>query len=111
MKQLLCIFFLSFSTIVFAQNTELPPNPEAGKCYVRCKEDGKFVKWEEINCDYIVYSKDKEKLKTLQIKLSNLKYDVEVTGENDAKTINAYKRYLKDEKKRLRRSKRKKKQD
>ncbi|MDO6598303.1 hypothetical protein Q4512_15370 [Oceanihabitans sp. 2_MG-2023] len=106
MKYFLCIIFIAlFSLNSFAQ--ELPPNPEPGKCYVKCiLEDGNLSNWQTIDCEFSKLAKDKAKLNTLQIKMSNLGYDVAITGKADLKTIAAYKQYTKDEKKRLRKAKR-----
>ena len=40
-----------FCVTVYAQNIDLPPNPEAGECYVKCFNKKKEkIKWREINC-------------------------------------------------------------
>ncbi|QRM89564.1 hypothetical protein FG167_10085 [Lacinutrix sp. WUR7] len=109
MKQFLFLLFVGlFSWNSFSQ--DLPPNPEPGKCYIRCRENGKHVSWQEINCDFNDVFSDQNKVKTLQIKLANLNYDVEVSGEVNLKTIAAYTQYTKDEKKRHRRAKKKRKE-
>ncbi len=106
-KQFIFILFIGFLSLnSFAQDIDLPKNAKKGECYIACeKEDGTFSKREKIACDFLVYSKNTEALKTLQTKLSNLGYDVHVSGKTDVKTIVAYKQYTKDEKKRLRKAK------
>ena len=114
MKQFVFILFIGlFSFNSFGQDIDLPKNPKPGKCYVRCIVEDNSYDWKVIDCKLMqkfkVFAKDSVKLKTLQIKLSNLSYDVDVSGKTDLKTIAAYKQYTKDEKKRLRKAKKKRK--
>ncbi len=78
-----------------AQDLDLPKNPRPGDCFFKFHDDISS-NWEKINCDF----KDPTKLKTFQIKLHNLGYDVDVTGKLDRRTLDAYNQYLVDEKKR-----------
>lgn len=92
----------------FAQDLDLPPNPKPGNCYIRCKDDsGKYLDWQTIDCELSWMVHDSVRFKTLQIKMNNYGYDVDVNGRIDLKTITAYKKYTKDEKKRLRKAKKK----
>ena len=111
MKQFVFILLVGlFSFNSFGQDLGFSTNIKIGECYVACQqEDGSFSEREAVNCEFLKYTRDKVALKTLQIKLSNLGYDVDVNGKTDLKTIAAYKQYTKDEKKRLRKSKKKSK--
>lgn len=54
MKYLIIVFcFFSF----FGWTQEMPNNPQPGKCYVRCLEDGNLSKWKDINCSLIKWKK------------------------------------------------------
>lgn len=107
-----------FTTILNAQNYDLPKNPKPGKCYERCFRYDKKFKWKEVDCAKIKdlnktktetqlkqAAEKKAKMKTYQKHLITLGYDLEVTGLPDNKTIIAHHKYLKQQ----RRAKRKKK--
>ncbi|MGB1309230.1 MAG: hypothetical protein ACPG6B_09985, partial [Oceanihabitans sp.] len=106
----LVLFLVFVSVTSFAQ--DLPPNLKPGKCYIRYLQEDKSINWLTMNCEllkkYMEHSLDSNKLKTLQIKLSNFGYHVDVSGKTDIKTITAFKKYKKDKKKRLRKARRKK---
>lgn len=101
---LICLSFFSVSS--FSQ--DLPPNPEPGNCYARCVEkDGKLSSWQVVDCELLEVAKDSVKLRTLQIKMNNYSYQVPITGKINNETIAAFKSFLKQEKKRFRKAKRK----
>ena len=75
MKHLFVGLFL-FPIIIFSQSRDLPPNPEAGKCYTRCLVDGKFRQWKEINCSLVKYK---------SLSIENIKSGI--YSENDEKVI------------------------
>ena len=103
------ILFSLFSEVTYAQNYDLPKNPEAGKCYQRCFAYDKPFEWKEVECNKIqdssslkskyspFFKSEKEKIKfrKYQEKLVSLGYDIDVTGLPDDRTINAHHRYLK----------------
>ncbi len=113
---LLLLISLIFFTQANAQKS-LPKNPEPGKCYVRCFDYDKIVKWEEIDCSLAKDSaktfkrtkENVEKLKKYQQKLIDLGYKLSVTGYPDNRTINAHNRYLAKKVREERRRKRKEK--
>ena len=104
---------ITFATVsVNAQNFDVPPNPEAGKCYERCFEYDKKFEWKEVDCSKIKeqntklteeqllkIEQKKQKMQKYQEKLKTLGYKVEVTGIADNKTIIAHHKYLKKKKK------------
>lgn len=107
-----------FSFQLKAQNYDLPPNPEAGKCYERCFDYDKRFEWKEIDCEkekskqkaitkaeLIKCERQKIKMTKYQEKLKRLGYDVDITGVADNKTIIAHHKFLK-KKKRQERKKR-----
>ncbi|SFI75813.1 OmpA family protein [Olleya namhaensis] len=71
-------FILGVSLLSFAvQAQDMPSNPKAGKCYVRClSEDNKISDWEELNCDLMSFQ---------ELKLENIKSGA--FSENDKKNI------------------------
>ncbi|MGH1384844.1 hypothetical protein [Kordia sp.] len=104
---------ITFATIsANAQNFDVPPNPEAGKCYERCFDYNKKFEWKEIDCSKIKeqntkmttaqlseIEEKKQKMQQYQQKLKALGYEVELTGIADNKTIIAHHKYLKKQKK------------
>lgn len=80
-----------------AQNTDLPPYPKPGMCYIKHTTEHELTEWKAIKCEYLELD-----AQSIQHKLKNLGYNVEITNYLDYNTIIAYKQYLKDEKKRLR---------
>lgn len=110
---LLLAFFLVCTTLtVNAQNFDVPPNPEAGKCYEKCFHYDKKLTWEEVDCSKIKEQNTKmtaeqleknearrQKMLAYQKKLKALGYDVEITGIADNKTIIAHHKFLKVKKK------------
>lgn len=58
MKIYVVILVAMLTTSVYAQTYDLPPNPEPGKCYVKCfNENKKKIKWEELDCALVDYQK------------------------------------------------------
>lgn len=114
MKNLLVFAAMLFGTtqLMNAQNYELPPNPETGKCYERCFDYNKEFEWKEVDCSKIKEQNikfteaqlakieaKKQKMQQYQQKLKALGYKVEVTGIADNQTIIAHHKYLKAQKK------------
>ena len=115
MKVLLssCFLIVSFlfSNGIIAQDIDLPKNPRPGKCYIRCYDNDKLSEWKTMDCKFGRMVKDSIKLKTMQIKLHNLGYDVDLNSKLDCKTIDAYNLYLIDEKKRLKQKRKNKRKE
>ncbi len=68
MKKLVILSLMMLSATIFSQEVDLPPNPEPGKCYVRClnkKQQKKKAKWKDINCALIQFQ-------SLEVQLENL---------------------------------------
>ncbi|WP_379978157.1 OmpA family protein [Dokdonia ponticola] len=58
MKIYVVLLVAMLTTSVYAQTYDLPPNPEPGKCYVKCfNENKKKIKWEDIDCALVNYQK------------------------------------------------------
>ncbi len=98
--------------VMNAQNYDVPPNSEQGKCYERCFDYNKQFEWKEIDCSKIKEQNtklteaqlskietEKQKMQQYQKKLKALGYKVEVTGIADNQTIIAHHKYLKSQKK------------
>ncbi|MEP0263561.1 hypothetical protein [Dokdonia sp.] len=67
MKTLVIVTIMMLGTTVFSQEIDLPPNPEPGKCYVRClhkKQQKKKTKWTELNCALVQFQ-------SLEVQLEN----------------------------------------
>lgn len=94
---------------MFSQTMDLPTNPKTGECYIKSSNDSIMTEWKKIDCEFAKLIKDEKKLKTFQIKLHNLGYHVNMDGKLSDATIEAYHKYLKDEKKRKRKFRNKKK--
>lgn len=107
-KHLLTFVFLFSICSAFSQAIELPPNPKTGKCYIKIANDLKENEWREVDCEFAQLTKDEKQLKTLQIKLHNLGYEVNVDGNLSDQTIESYHQYLKDENKRKRKARKSK---
>ena len=105
------IVFLLFSNGILAQGFDLPKNPKPGNCYIRCYDDDRLSDWKIIDCKFGEMVKDSIKLKTIQIKLHNLGYGVDINSKLDCKTIDAYNQYLIDEKKRLKQKRKKQRKE
>jgi predicted HTH domain antitoxin len=113
------IILFAFIRLVEAQDYNLPPNPEPGKCYKRCFDYDKKFEWKEVDC-----SKEKERrnkktkkqlIKEEQLKIKMIKYQeklvsfgykLEITGIPDNKTIIAHHKFLKKRQKEERKEKR-----
>ncbi|MBU2939751.1 OmpA family protein [Lacinutrix sp. C3R15] len=50
-KIITCLFFI-FSANCLSQNNNLPKNPQPGKCYIRCINEG-VLDWKTISCDLL----------------------------------------------------------
>jgi hypothetical protein len=113
---LLILINLIFYAKVNSQINNFPRNAKPGKCYVRCFDYEKKVKWEQIDCSLAKKGKKSfkktieniEKLKTYQQKLIDLGYDLNVTGFPDDKTINAHNKYIAKKEKEIRKKRKKK---
>jgi len=58
MKIYVVLLVTMLATSVYAQSNDLPPNPESGKCYIKCFNDNKKnIKWEDIDCALVNYQK------------------------------------------------------
>lgn len=58
MKIYIVLLVAMLTTSVYAQTYDVPPNPEPGKCYIKCfNEDKKKIKWEDIDCALVNYQK------------------------------------------------------
>ena len=110
MKNIILVaLILAFASQLKAQDYDLPPNPQPGKCYARCFDYEKKFEWKEIDCDKLKDEKNKAnqrdneqevmKMKKYQEKLKSLGYEIDITGIIDNKTINAHHKYLKKKKK------------
>ncbi|WP_299682272.1 hypothetical protein [uncultured Dokdonia sp.] len=56
MKSVIFLISFLFSFITVTQNYNLPPNPENGKCYVKCFNKKKTkLKWEEVHCSLMTF--------------------------------------------------------
>ena len=104
------LLFLASGSLLNAQNYNLPPNPEGGKCYIRCFEFDKAFKWEEIDCSKAKKLSEKripnkDTLSIYQSELVSLGYDVDINGTVDNKTIIAHHKYLKQKRKALKKEK------
>lgn len=74
---LLCSLFCA---TVYAQSVDLPPNPEAGKCYVKCfNEKKEKIKWREINCALLNFQ-------TLNVTINDIDQGL---SKSDIQTIEA----------------------
>ncbi|WP_298417920.1 hypothetical protein [uncultured Kordia sp.] len=109
---IIALLLIGASISVQAQNFDVPPNPEAGKCYERCFDYDKKIEWKEIDCSKVKeqnikmtaaqlakFEEKKQKMEQYQEKLKALGYNVEVTGIADNKTIIAHHKYLQQRKK------------
>lgn len=119
MKNILLLTIILTSQLE-AQNYDLPPNPKAGKCYVKCFDYEKKLEWKDVDCDKVIKDKKKErtkadlikieqdklKMEKYQEKLKHLGYEIEITGVPDNKTISAHHKYLKKKKKEAKRKQR-----
>jgi len=105
-----------------AQSYDLPPSPQAGKCYVRCFDYDKKFEWKETNCKELNENRNKKrtpeeilaveqgrlKMQAYQAKLKDLGYNVDITGVARDKTIIAHHKYLKKKAKIKRKANRRK---
>lgn len=111
-KHIFLIAIVTFTLQVKAQNYDFPPNPKAGKCYVKSFSYDKKFEWKTIDCSEVKKPKkektskellekevEKQKMKNYQEQLKNLGYKVDITGFVDNKTIIAHHKYLKKKKK------------
>lgn len=56
MKRIFLLFFL-LPSFLLSQSSDLPPNPQPGNCYIRCKDEtGKITGWEEVDCNLLKYN-------------------------------------------------------
>ncbi len=114
MKKILSLLLILIG--VMAQSQDLPSNPEAGKCYLKCNI-GEIKQWTEVPCDLTTpKARDTNYIKELQTLYRNLGYEIEITGIIDLNTIAAHKDYnngmkkmKRKQRKAERRAKRKKK--
>ncbi len=111
MKQLLLltITLFTFSNITAQHN--LPPNPKAGECYMRCTSENKTTEWIKLNCKLVKELNEKHLkngVKAFKYKLINLGYKLELNEYLDEKTIDAFKDFKKTERKRNRKNKKRK---
>lgn len=108
-----------FSIKLSAQNYNLPPNIEPGKCYTKCFHYDRELEWKEVDCseisveqremtkkELVECEQKKIKLEKYQEKLKGLGYKINITGIVDSKTIIAHHKYLKVKKKEEKRRKR-----
>ncbi len=97
MKKILFITLLGISATCFSQDIKLTVKEKNGNCYWLPKNNNTLNKPLKVNCKLLSYCKGK-KLRILQIKLSNLGYDVNISGKIDEKTAEAFSNYLKNKK-------------
>ncbi|KJD36533.1 hypothetical protein PW52_02460 [Tamlana sedimentorum] len=109
------LLILSFTFLnLTAQNFDVPPNFTPGKCYAKCFHYEKKLEWKEVNCedfenkiltkkDLLAQEQQKLKMEKYQEKLITLRYNVDITGIPDNKTIIAHHKYLKVKEKKTKR--------
>lgn len=119
-KIILLILLIIFSSLLTAQNYNLPRNRKTGKCYERHFYYDKKFEWKEVDCEKLKAKREKEtaqyrlircglqriRMKKYQKRLKSLGYEVDITGCIDNNTIIAHHKYLKKKKKENRRKKR-----
>lgn len=98
MKNAILIVFTLFAFDVKAQTGDMPPNAEAGKCYLKCMIDstGKFGDWEEVVCRADITRKLVKKIAKV---LKSKGYDVSESADKiDAPFRNILSKFQKENK-------------
>ena len=104
----LFVLLLLFPFVVYSQTPDLPPNPQPGKCYMRCKLGNGQTDWKAIDCELVknynnlpiafnstsdsLTEKDKKIIKRRLIKLLRKGHRLEIAVNYDSKasdSINA----------------------
>lgn len=50
-------FLVVFVAKAQQKQIDLPPNPKAGHCYVRCQVNGNFQQWKDVDCALVEFQK------------------------------------------------------
>ena len=104
----LFVLLLLFPFVVYSQTPDLPPNPQSGKCYMRCEVGNGQTDWKAIDCELVrnynnlpigfnatsdsLTEKDKKVIKKKLMKLLRKGHRLEIAVNYDSKasdSINA----------------------